>query len=894
MSFARQYGRVAISMVPLLSVLVACARPHETQAPAGQLDNSVTPTVYHIELSIDPSKDRFSGTTVIDVRLNESQDAIWLHGKNLDVSEVFLLDGKSNRVEATYAEELDSGVARVTFAAEAPAGPAELHFTYTAPFNTSANALFKVERDGDFYAATQFEAIAARQVFPSFDQPGFKVPFEIAVTARKGDAVVANTPEVSSEELADGRLRHVFRKTRPLPTYLIALAVGPYDVVDQGLIPPNAVRDRGIPLRGIVARGHGEQMRYALRNTAGYLTALEQYFNTPYPYEKLDLIAMPESFGGAMENAGAITYDEYLLLMDEDSPLDQRRTYATLHAHEMAHMWFGDLVTPKWWNDIWLNESFASWMENKAASSYWPAGQFDRETQKGALGAMANDSLAAAREIREPVDHNDEINGAFDDITYEKGGGVLAMLEHFVGEEKFRDGVRLYLARHADGTATAEDFIGAIAETSNRPEVDAAFKSYIEQPGVPLVSVAADCKDPMAPRLIVRQSRYAPLGSAIKPDSGTWTIPFCASYSAGRERQQTCAVVSAKEQSIALEAAACPTQLHPNADGTGYYRFALDEAGWKSLIAAAATLSPPEALAFADSLDAAFRAGRVSADSYVAGMVALVNHEAWDVADAATGYLEKITNIFDAEKLPPVEQAFRMVAGPRFARLAGGSDPGSTLLHQDLQRFLILVAKDQGMRGPLASQAAAIVGLNGKPDRSAAPAIEYQTILSVGVQDLGPQFFDLLLRQAMASGDAEFRNSAIGALARAEDPAMVQELEAAVLAGNFKGTEILGVLFRQMARAATTEQTYAWLRKNDDAIIAMIPEGYRSNFFPSLGSAFCSNERADEWRQFVISHARQLPGYERDLAQTTESIRLCAALRTRSAADLLAMFGREG
>ncbi len=882
-----------VCAVAPVALLAACAKPHEVAAPAGQLGDAVTPTAYHIELSIDPSKDRFSGTTVIDVTLNEPLDAIWLHGKNLDISEVFLTDRESRRIEATYAEKLESGVARVMLSREAAAGPAQLHFTYQAPFNTSTNALFKVERDGDFYAATQFEPIAARQVFPSFDQPGFKVPFEITVIARKGDAVIANAPEASSEELADGQVRHVFQKTRPLPTYLIALAVGPYDVVDQGLIPPNAVRDRGVPLRGIVARGHGDQMRYALKNTAGYLAALEQYFGTPYPYEKLDLIAMPESFGGAMENAGAITYDEYLLLMDKDSPLDQRRTYATVHAHEMSHMWFGDLVTPKWWNDLWLNESFASWMENKAAEAYWPEGQFDRETLKGALGAMDNDSLAAAREIREPVDDNDKINGAFDDITYEKGGGVLAMLEHFVGEEKFRDGVRLYLSRHVDGSATAEDFIEAVAEGSQRSEIEAAFKSFIEQPGVPLVSVAADCRDPKSPRLAVRQSRYAPLGSPIQVDASTWSIPFCASYTVGHEHGQTCAVVSDKEQTIALDAAACPTRLHPNADGTGYYRFALDETGWQSLIAGATALSPPEALAFADSLDAAFRAGKVSADSYVSGMTALVNHGAWDVADAATAHLEQIAKIIDNDQLPRVEKAFRRIVRPRYARLAGASDPGSQLLHQHLQRFLIVVAKDQDMRGPLARQAAAIVGFGRKPDQSAAPAIEYQTILSVGVQDLGEKFFDLLLRQVVASEDPEFRGSAIGALARAEDPAVVQKLEAAVLAGSFKGTEILGVLARQMGRPVTTEQTYAWLRKNDDAIIAMIPETFRSNFFPTLGGAFCSIERADEWQRFVTSHARELPGFERDLAQATESIRLCAALKTASAGSLLAALGGD-
>ena len=872
-----------------LVLLAACSATHDANPPVGELGKTVVPTHYSLDLSIDPSKDRFSGTVVIDIMLNEAQDAIWLHGKNLDISEVYLTDGNSDRINATYAEKLDSGVALVTLSGSASAGPAKLHFAYSAPFNTAVNALFKIERDGNYYAATQFEPIAARQVFPGFDEPGFKVPFDISVTARKGDAVIATTPEVSSADLGNGSVRHVFKTTRPLPTYLIALAVGPYDVVDFGMIPPNAVRDHGLALRGVAAKGMGARMTYALQNTAGYLSALEQYFGTPYPYEKLDLIAVPESFGGAMENVGAITYDEYLLLMDGNSPLDQRRAYATTHAHEMSHMWFGDLVTPKWWNDIWLNESFASWMENKAANAYWPEGQFDRETLKAALGAMANDSLASAREIREPIDNSDKIASAFDGITYQKGGGVLAMLEHYVGEDRFQAGVRLHMKRHADGTATAEDFIESVAEGSSRAEIEAAFKSYIEQPGVPLVTVKTDCKDEQ-PRLLVRQTRYAPLGSSIKPDVGTWHIPFCAAYIAGGTRGNTCALIDEKEQSITLDASACPTQVHPNADGTGYYRFALDEAGWQSLIAGARSLSPSEALVFADSLDAAFRAGQVAADSYLAGMAALVNHDAWDVVAAATGYLEEVVRIIDPGQQGPVEQAFRKIVTPRYVRLAGASDSASQLLHKRLQRFLVVAAKDQAMRKPLAIQAAAVVGLNGKPDPAAAPASEYETILSVGVQDLGEKFFDLLLKQTIESEDPEFRNSAIGALARAEDPALVRKLEAAVLAGDFDGAEIPGVIFRQINRPATTEQTYAWLKENDKAIIAVIPETFRSNIFPGFGGAFCSDERAGEWERIVRSHAKELPGYERDLAQATESIHLCAASKAANAADLFAAF----
>ncbi|MEQ9563279.1 MAG: M1 family metallopeptidase, partial [Woeseiaceae bacterium] len=463
----------------LAATLAACSRSDDTgtastdatsqqtaddaAAPVGRLGNEVVPTKYNIELTIDPSQVSFSGRVSIDVTLSEPTSRIWLHGKDLDVTEAYLVDGESKRIDATYEQRLESGVALLTLNEAAEAGAATLHFAYSAPFDTSTNGLFKVERDGLHYAVTQFQPIGARKVFPGFDEPGFKVPFELAFIARADDVVITTTPEVSVEDLGNNTVKHVFDTTRPLPTYLIAIAVGPYDLVDYGTIPPNAVRERELPLRAIAAKGQGDNLTYALKNTDGILSVLEEDFGTPYPYRKLDLIAMPESFGGAMENVGAITYDEYLLLMDEDSPLNQRRVYTFVHAHEIGHMWFGNVVTPEWWDDIWLNESFASWIMYKAADEYWPEGEFDRELLKDALGAMSNDSLAAARQIREPVEHNDQIADTFDGITYQKGAGVLAMLERYVGEDRFQDGIRLHMDRHHDGTATAEDFISSVA-----------------------------------------------------------------------------------------------------------------------------------------------------------------------------------------------------------------------------------------------------------------------------------------------------------------------------------------------------------------------------------------------------------------------------------------------
>ena len=593
-----------------------------------------------------------------------------------------------------------------------------------------------------------------------------------------------------------------------------------------------------------------------------------------------------------MENVGAITYDEYFLLMDDDAPLDQRRFFTSLHAHELAHMWFGNLVTPAWWNDIWLNESFASWMQYKIAQQHWPEGEFGRSTLKDSLGAMTSDSLAAARKIREPIDDNDEIDGAFDSITYQKGGGVLSMLERYVGEAGFQAGVRLHLERHKDGTATSEDFIDSLAKGSGLPEITGAFRTFTEQPGVPLLSVEIACVKGREAQLRVRQTRYAPLGSAIPAEGSKWQIPFCAALTVDGARKDRCELLSEREQAVRLGTQACPTMVHPNADGAGYYRFTMNDAGWRALVAGAAAMNPAEALAFADSLDAAFRAGVVSADFYATGMAALAAHEAWDVAGAVTTYLEDITEILDPSQLPAVEEAFREIAMPRFASLNDSSDAGPLLFRRRLQRFLTVVAKDEDMRAQLAEKAAAIIGLHGDAIPSAAPVDEYETTFSVGAQDLGEPYFDLLLKQALASEDAVFRDAALGALSRTEDPALAKKLQAAVLAGELKGVDLLGVIFRQMARPATRELTFAWMRENDRAIIAMVPEAFRSYAVPQLGAAFCSTARAADWRAFIESHAERLPGYERDLAQATEKILLCAALKQASGAHLAAALAR--
>ena len=507
----------------------------QEEVPGGQLPDGVTPLAYRLNFVTDPREDTFSGLVEIDVALDAPHGRIWLHGQGMEIdASARLADG---RVVAATAEEIDGtgGVVKLDFAEPLPAGEVMLRLDYRARYNFGLAGLYKVTQNERDYLATQMEPIDARRAFPGFDEPRFKTPFTTTVTAPAADAVITNGAEVSAERLENGWIRHTFATTEPLQTYLIALAVGPYDKVEWDDIPPSDLRADPVPLRGFSAAGKGEQLRPALADTGELLAIQERYFDYPYPYGKIDLIAVPDFAYGAMENAGAIIYREAALLINDRTTLARKQGIYITHAHELAHQWFGNLVTPVWWDDIWLNEAFATWMSYKTLNEFDDSGVYSRSVIRAALSAMGSDSLAAARQIRNPINANGDILDAFDGITYRKGGGVLSMFENYVGEEAFREGMRLHMKRYEHGVADVNDFMQSLADGSGNPEVVEAFSSFIFQPGIPLLSTRFVCQDDEG-SLVVSQSRYAPLGSEIDTQAN-WKVPFAARVGRGDETE---------------------------------------------------------------------------------------------------------------------------------------------------------------------------------------------------------------------------------------------------------------------------------------------------------------------------------------------------------------------
>ena len=873
---------VLISVL-LLSACEAAKEPealHETEAPVGQLDNNITPQRYRLELTIDPAQPSFSGQTEIDINVAAPTSRLWLHGKDLSISSATITQA-GRTVTASWDQVLESGVASLTTESPLARGDATIRIAYSAAFNRAANALYSVQRGEEHYAATQFQPIAARQAFPSFDEPRFKVPFDITILAKPTDVVVTATPETAATPEGD-LIRHVFQQTRPLPTYLLAFVVGPYDVVTYDDIPPNTIRSNSIPLRGLAAKGQGPKLEYALQHTAGLLSILEEYFAIPYPYEKIDLIATPAGFGGAMENVGAIIYDEWLLLLEENSAIDQKRAYYVVHAHELAHMWFGNLVTPDWWTDIWLNESFATWASYKAAAAYWPEGGFDKSLQRGALGAMSNDSLANAREIREIVKHNDRISDSFDGITYRKGGGVLGMIENYAGEAAFREGIRHHMRRFPDTVANAPQFMASLAEGAELSEIEPIFASFISQAGVPNLYVEMDCTE--QPTLNIKRTRYSPLGSDIDPASGDWQLPVCVSLYEGDARRQSCQLMTEVEQTFEL-GGSCPDFVFPNANGSGYYHFSFPEAQWQKQINNALALRGDEALSLVSSLDAAFRSGSLSGELYIRALATLINHNEWEVVDNVTGYLEALTDVISVAGQPQLRAGFAAIAAERYA---GALAEGPQVLVNRLQRFMLILARDPALRAPLRESAAAYIGFAREADRASVNPGQLETTLSIGVQDLGLDYFEALLTFALAEQDPFIRSSALRALARAEDPAQIARLQATVAEGRLKGTESASIMNRQMARTASKAATFEWLKSDPIALMSLLPETFRSIAAPSFARSLCSPEKVKEWQAILDSNRELFPGYERRMQQVVESNALCAALREQSEAGLLA------
>lgn len=823
------------------------------------------PLRYRLDLTLDPAQPRFFGRVEIDANLTAPSAVVYLHGRGLAMHRaVALVAGKE--IAGEWQQVDPTGVARLRFPAPLPAGPVRFSFEYDAAYSESPSGLFRVKVGDDWYGWSQFESIDARAAFPCFDEPGFKTPFAVTLRTPPGHTAVSNAPEVSVGS-RDGLDIHRFQPSLPLPTYLVAMMTGPFAVArDQ--IPPSPQRAAALPLRVISPRVNADKLDFALAGTKPIIAQLEDYFGEPFPFPKLDQITTP-ILPGAMENAGADLYNDGILVMDDKASVSRQRQFGMVVAHELAHQWFGDLVTPAWWDDIWLNESFANWLGYRIASQARPDLRIAGGAMTEGFAAMETDSLLAGRPIRQAITANARIDSSFDSITYGKGGHVIAMIASYMGDSKFRDGVRRYMAQHRYGSATSEDFFMALAEAAGDPRLVPALRSFTDQQGVPLLVFIRK-----GDTFEVSQSRYAPLGTSLP--QGRWTVPLCVRRGGTRH----CELLTDHAGQFDLPGKG---PLIPNADGTGYYRFELPRGAWDDLIAIADSLPDGEALATADSLQASFRAGRASPGQLFALARKLMRNPGSHASEAAGSLLDMLSaaELIDDRVVPSYRVFLGNLYRPVLKKLGfdpragiyAGEEPETAQRRSEAVGRLISWSRDRKLRRTLAQA----VGRYFAGDNAA----------------LDPQWFDLafdgyleygalpaaklLGEKALASQDVEFRPAALGALATSGNNTIASWALDEWKDPRLRLSEQRQLLRGTMLIRTTRETGYRWLRAHLDELTAGSEGIFFTSRMPQLLGGFCSSDKAREFERELSPRFAGKAG-ELELARAIERVRNCDIL----------------
>jgi len=840
---------------------------------------------YALDFNIDPSKKTFVGRARIAVTIEKPTRAIVMHGRTMQLTRATLHGARGDlsakpalRRAARSKEEPEELV--LAFDRELEPGEGELDLAYEAPFAQGLRGLYNVEEGGAFYAYTQFEPNDARRAFPCFDEPNFKTPFELTITVPKGSIAVSNAKEARRREDPKGQfVTFEFDKSPPLPTYLVALAVGPFEILEGPKAP--------VPVRLVATQAKASLGKLAVDASAAHLELLGKYFDRPYPYSKLDVVAVPNFAAGAMENAGLVTFrEELLLLHPEHASTVARRAEGHVIAHELAHQWFGDLVTMQWWDDLWLNEAFASWMSDKIIDQWKPATQARLESVGDRAWVMAQDSLVTARKIRNPVRSTSDAVEAFDGITYNKGRAVLAMVESWLGEDAFRDGLRRYMEKHAWANATAGDLYAALGEASGR-DVARVMDTFTDQTGVPLLSARLECGATAQPASIrLHQREYRTIDRTSASGEKLWRIPVCVLYEAGGKLERQCTLLDAADGRIDLVTAKgrCPAFFYPNAGEAGYYRAKLERADLDKLLAKALPKLPDrERFGIASNAWAEVWSGDLPTAAYLQTLRSFRRETSRLVWGQILDSLQSADRavVSDAAR-PAFAKLVRDVVGPIGRRLGfavkKGEPEDDKLLRIAVLDTLGRIGRDDWALGQAARVAEAWLSDPMKIDADLARAA-----VPLAAKEGDAALFDRLVGVLKSPKTPEMRVLALMALAGFEDPKLVERTLGLTLDGSVKMQDIRYVFPPLANRRSTRDVTYAWIERHWGELTKTFPP-FVIGRLAQVAGAMCDGARVRAVETFLRPRVEKIEGTEKNLNQAVEEGLRCAALAEKERA----------
>lgn len=853
----------------LLSFVSIAAFLHAT-GPADplRLARDVLPVAQSVELTLDPAKDDYTGRVIVDLHATRPFTSFRLHAEGLAFTRATLANHDGDTVTLA-AEVTDAKHGLVTLIAprELGLGNYRLTIDFTARYTHDGLGLYKTVSRGEPYLFTQFQDIHARKAFPCWDEPSFKIHWQLTLKVPAALEAVTNAP-VAMESRDGDRKTIVFGRTPPMQSYIVAIAVGPLEYVP---VPGLAV-----PGRIVTPKGQTALAAEAARLAPPLLASLEEYFGIPYPYAKLDQIAVPEYVYGAMENAGLITYTDRLLLMDPERPsFTTRRRLAAVMAHEMAHMWFGDLVTMAWWDDLWLNESFADWMAGRVAAHRFPEFRLPIAESREVKIAMRTDALPSVTAIRRKVTADTDLAQLADVLTYNKGKGILTMVENWIGPAQFRAAMRAYFVKHAWGNTVADDLWAAFSATSG-DDITGMLAAFIGQPGVPLVSFALEPDG----KLRLTQRRFNNLGDPQLP--GRWQIPVVLAWRKDGQVRRERVLFTKEAEVVDLPGLATADWIYPNAGESGYFRWSLAPELNARLASRVADLPALERVGLLDNTSALFAAGLIDGNDYLAYLTAFGRDADPDVNSSVITGIGGLDNTFITPESRPAYLAYQ-----------------AAILRPILDRIgLQPVAGEPPHHGPLRAALYNALGY-----LIADPAVVNESRRLAGLFLENPAQVDASLRATALAitayhGDEAFLATLQGTLERAQsplvrgpviaalgsfnDPALARRALDYSLTPALNSTEFLTVLAGRGGGGvsdndALQELAVDWTIANYAAIAAKAPPEYTAGLISVAAGA--EPELFNRLKSFLLDPSRKTEFSEINITKAGE--RLAQRLRLR-------------
>jgi aminopeptidase N len=837
-------------------------------------DAGLTPENYQLKLTPDLEKATFTGEEVIRLKVAKPIQTIVLNAAEIQFQSVSVTAGGKTQ-QATVTTDDKKEQATFTLPAAIPAGAAEVQVTYSGILNDQLRGFYLSKTKRRRYAVSQMENTDARRAFPSFDEPAYKATYDITLVIDKDDTAISNG-SIVSDTPGPGAGKHavVFSTSPKMSTYLVAMMVGDFQCV-------SGAADK-IPIRVCSVPENKPYLGFAETAAENILKFYDKYYAIKYPFKKLDVIALPDFSAGAMENTAAITYREELLLINEQTAsIGQRKLVVDVLAHEMAHQWFGDLVTMKWWNDIWLNEGFATWMSKKPAEAWKPEWNVTMDEVQDSGAALDTDKIAGIRAIRTDAVTPAEIEALFDGIAYDKTGAVLRMIESYVGSEAFRAGVNLYLDKHKYANASAQDFWSAEAEATHKP-IDKIMPTFVNQSGAPMITLKTECVTGHTNVTLSQQRYFSDRGKLEAGSPEVWQVPVCLKTPGSNA--PACEMLTDKRQSYQLNG--CSPWVFANASGRGYYRVSYDSDMVKKLSASALTaLTAEERISFLNDSWAMVAVSREPIGDYLTIVSGMKNDRTRAVVESALGHLAAINAdiVSDADK-KAFEAWTRRLLQPVAQQIGLTAKPGDSDEQRQLRAAVLSVLGSVGKDPDVIANARATTQAYMKDPALVDPTIVDNAIGLTAMNGDAALYDQFREHMKTARTPDEFYRY-LRNLGNFTDPALARRTAELFLTPEIKGQDVI-LMGGILTNPDTQKIAWEFFKAHFTELMDKMGPGLGAGIPIHVASAFCDPQLRDDSQNFFKE--RKIPGTERDLANALERVNACIDLRNQQQANLSA------